>query len=129
LKHLTFSSADVGDVFIFKATSARISFVISRETILGRLADDGITGHFNSPSAPHFGGLWDTGVKSMKHHLKRTVGDRTLTYEELATVLAQIEACSNSLPLYPRNSEGISDGLSPRSILSWSYSLCQQAKQ
>jgi len=74
------------------------------------------------------GGLWEAGVKSMKHHLKRAVGDRTLTYEEWATVLAQIEACLQSRPLYPRNNEGISDGPSPRSLLSWSYSLCQQSQ-
>lgn len=61
----------------------------------------GMEWHFNPPSAPHFGGLWEAGVKSIKHHLKRVVGDVKLTYEELATVLCQIEACLNSRPLYP----------------------------
>ncbi|XP_041451639.1 uncharacterized protein LOC121405107 [Drosophila obscura] len=74
-------------------------------TILSKLADDGITWHFNPPSAPHFGGLWEAGVKSMKYHLKRTIGVRTLTYEELATVLAQIEACLNSRPLCPLSND------------------------
>lgn len=57
--------------------------------------------HFIPPAAPHFGGLWEAGVKSIKHHLKRVIGDVKLTYEELATVLCQIEACLNSRPLYP----------------------------
>lgn len=57
--------------------------------------------HFIPPSAPHFGGLWEAGVKSTKRHLKRIIGDGTLTYEEMATTLCQIESCLNSRPLCP----------------------------
>lgn len=55
--------------------------------------------HFIPPVAPHHGGLWEAAVKSAKHHLVRVVGDQRLTYEELATVLAKIEACLNSRPI------------------------------
>ena len=66
----------------------------------------------NSPAlSPHFGGLWEAGVKSMKYHLRRTVGAEKLTYEEFTTVLCQVEALLNSRPLLPLHShspEGIS---------------------
>ncbi|KMQ91466.1 transposon polyprotein [Lasius niger] len=66
-----------------------------------QLAADGTEWTFIPPSAPHFGGLWEAGVKSAKHHLRRVLGDQLLTYEELSTLLCQVEACLNSRPLYP----------------------------
>lgn len=71
------------------------------DEITTELTKLGTEWHFIPPSAPHFGGLWEAGVKSIKHHLKRVIGDTKLTYEEMSTVLCQIEACLNSRPLCP----------------------------
>ncbi|GFW54560.1 integrase catalytic domain-containing protein [Trichonephila clavipes] len=65
------------------------------------LTDNGIKWHQNVPGAPHMGGLWETGIKSTKYHLKRVVGETKLTYEEFETFVTQIEACLNSRPLAP----------------------------
>ncbi|XP_058808605.1 uncharacterized protein LOC131674108 [Phymastichus coffea] len=67
----------------------------------GELAKDGTSWKFIPPSAPHFGGLWEAGVKSMKRHLMRVASPRRLTYEELTTLLVSIEATLNSRPLIP----------------------------
>ncbi|XP_063830205.1 uncharacterized protein LOC135079477 [Ostrinia nubilalis] len=69
------------------------------------LANDGTTWHHIPPSAPHFGGLWEAGVKSIKFHLKRVLGNTTLTYEEMSTVTSQIEACLNSRPISPMSDD------------------------
>ena len=68
--------------------------------------------------SPHFGGLWEAAVKSAKLHLKKVVGEVKLTYEELCTVLSQVEACLNSRPLValPNDEDGI-EALTPGHFL------------
>ncbi|XP_011706173.1 PREDICTED: uncharacterized protein LOC105461373 [Wasmannia auropunctata] len=85
------------------AALRRMFSASSREArSIGRiLAEERIQWRFNPPAAPHFGGLWEAAVKSLKHHLRRVVGESTLTFEEMATLLAQVEACLNSRPLHP----------------------------
>ncbi|XP_022816835.1 uncharacterized protein LOC111349816 [Spodoptera litura] len=63
-----------------------------------KLALDGTKWHFIPAYSPHMGGLWEAGVKSMKHHLKRIL-TKHVTYEEMITLLCQVEACLNSRPL------------------------------
>ncbi|XP_018799641.1 PREDICTED: uncharacterized protein LOC108975543 [Bactrocera latifrons] len=62
-------------------------------------ADEGCSFIFITPRAPHYGGLWEAAVKSAKHHIIRVTGNALLTAEELATVLAELEASLNSRPL------------------------------
>ncbi|XP_011312152.1 uncharacterized protein [Fopius arisanus] len=69
------------------------------------LATNGTRWSFIPPRAPHFGGKWEAAVKSTKHHLRRTLGTTTLTYEELNTILIQIEACLNSRPFSPMSDD------------------------
>ena len=52
-----------------------------------------VTWHHIPERAPHFGGIWESAVHSAKHHLKRTVGNIKLNFEEFSTVACQIEAC------------------------------------
>ncbi|XP_059045792.1 uncharacterized protein LOC131841489 [Achroia grisella] len=63
------------------------------------LATDGTSWKFIPPRAPNFAGLWEAGIKSTKFHVKRVIGDATLTFEEMSTLLCQVEACLNSRPI------------------------------
>lgn len=66
---------------------------------ISNISELGVQWHFNAPAWPSAGGLWEAAVKSFKYHLKRTLGEQKLTYEEFCTLLFQIEACLNSRPL------------------------------
>lgn len=68
--------------------------------ISDHLSKDNISWKFIPPSAPHVGGLWEAGVKSVKLHLKRVIGDSKLTYEKMYTLLVKIESLLNSRPMW-----------------------------
>jgi len=92
----TFIGADRELTTAFRTASRDPSF-------LNLAASQGVAWHFIPPAAPHFGGLWEAGVRSVKHHLRRVIGAHTLTFEEFTTLLCNIEACLNSRPLAPPN--------------------------
>ena len=54
---------------------------------------------FIPPHGPYFGWLWDAAVKSMKYHLRRTFGSQVAIFEELCTLLVEVEACLYYGPL------------------------------
>jgi hypothetical protein len=60
------------------------------------LANQGCDWKFIPPHMPHFCGLWEAALKSKTYHLRGALGSRVVTYEELSTLLEEIEACLNS---------------------------------
>ncbi|XP_048486334.1 uncharacterized protein LOC125490598 [Plutella xylostella] len=95
--------SDNGTNFVGSAKELKVLFEEGKANMSTQvaelLANDGTTWHFIPPRMPNYGGLWEAGVQSAKRHLTRVNGDTKLTYEEMATLLAQIEACLNSRPL------------------------------
>ncbi|GFX39291.1 integrase catalytic domain-containing protein [Trichonephila clavipes] len=71
----------------------------ANEAISYYLSKSSIDWHFIPPSSPHFRGIWESGIRSVKFHLKRVLGETILTFEELTILLTQIEGLLNSRPL------------------------------
>ncbi|XP_045765566.1 uncharacterized protein LOC123867535 [Maniola jurtina] len=69
------------------------------------------------PRAPHFGNMWESNIKCFKTHLYRVIGNQLLTYEELITVLTQIECILNSRPLCLMSSDPHPEILTPAHFL------------
>lgn len=77
----------------------------AQDSIQQFVVQKGINFHFNPPAAPHQGGLWESAVKSAKHHLRRVMGDTVLTLSQFITLSTQVEAMLNSRPLTPLSSD------------------------
>ncbi|XP_055633307.1 uncharacterized protein LOC129773688 [Toxorhynchites rutilus septentrionalis] len=77
----------------------------SRDQVVKLCSDEGIEFRFIPPRSPHFGGIWEAAVKSLKHHLYRTLKNALVTAEQMEILLCQIEACLNSRPLTQLSSD------------------------
>ncbi|GFT33024.1 DUF5641 domain-containing protein [Trichonephila clavipes] len=95
---LTSELTDAEQFLIRKAQARKFSEDFKR-------LERSISWKFIPPRSPNFGGLWESCVKFVKYHLRRVVGNARLTYEELSTALAQIEAVLKSRPISPLSSD------------------------
>ena len=89
---------ELSDLYTFLALPS--TQVAVKEELLSRR----ITWHFIPDRAPHFGGIWEAGVKAAKRCLKGAVGKTTLSYEEATTIFCQAEAILNSRPYVSQDS-------------------------
>ncbi|XP_062557876.1 uncharacterized protein LOC134222728 [Armigeres subalbatus] len=76
-----------------------------QQYVIRHSADEEIQFRFIPARSPNFGGLWESAVKSFKLLFKRTIGSHTLLYDEMLTVLTQMEAVMNSRPLTPLSND------------------------
>ncbi|XP_014836152.1 PREDICTED: uncharacterized protein LOC106914091 [Poecilia mexicana] len=81
-------------------------------TLTEFFTDKGITWKFIAERAAWWGGFWERLVRSVKTCLRKVLGKASLSFEELTTVLTEVEAVLNSRPL----SYVTSDALEPQPL-------------
>ncbi|XP_067280209.1 uncharacterized protein [Pseudorasbora parva] len=91
--------SDQGTNFRGGETELRETFSQLSPVLQKLLAKQRISFHFNPPASPHFGGVWEREIRSIKTALRTTLGSETVSEEVLRTVLIEIEAILNSKPL------------------------------
>lgn len=79
--------------------------VANKNELTNLISQEGIEWHFIPSNSPHFGGLWEAGVRATKFHFKRVASNSFLNYEEFYSLLVQVEAILNSRPLSPLSSD------------------------
>ena len=96
-----------------------MSGILRAREVLVYLSNNRITWSFIVERAPWWGGFWERMVQSVKRSLRKSVGRSMLCFDQLNTLLVEIEAIVNSRPqtyVYS-DSEGISYALSPSHLL------------
>ena len=71
----------------------------NQEHLSDQLSQEGIEWHFNTPAAPHMGGIWERMVASVKRALQAVLGRVIVSEETLRTVVVEVESVVNSRPL------------------------------
>jgi len=80
----------------FKAASKDISNVLRSTAVRQYITDKRVVWQFIVEKAPWWGGFWERMVRSVKNCMKKTVGRSLLDFEELHTLMVDIEATINN---------------------------------
>ena len=101
----------------FKAAAKGISAVLNSSVVQGYSANTRVQWSFNLEKAPWWGGLFERLIKSTKRCLKKTIGQARITYDELVTVVTEVEMILNSRPLSYVSTEDLEEPLTPSHLL------------
>jgi transposase InsO family protein len=85
------------------------------------LRDRGIDWDFILPYAPWNGGFYERMVRSTKRCLKKVLKKNSLTYEEMQTLLMEVENTINNRPLTYIENDFTIEPLSPNHLI---YGRC-----
>ncbi|XP_046556868.1 uncharacterized protein LOC124266100 [Haliotis rubra] len=85
----------------FKGADAELqrAFSMMEPVLIDRLSEQKIRWKYNPPNSPHFGGVWEREIKSLKSALRVILRDQCVSEAVLHTVLVEIEGILNSKPL------------------------------
>ncbi|XP_026056216.1 uncharacterized protein LOC113041867 [Carassius auratus] len=110
--------SDCGTNFRGADRELREAFSIMEPELKVQLSDYQISFMFNPPSAPHFGGIWEREVRSIKNALQVALGTQAVTEDVLSTVLVEVEGILNSKPLgYASSDVADMDPITPNILL------------
>lgn len=101
----------------FKCAAKELRALLKQREVQQYLACNQIKWTFNVERAPWWGGVFERLVKSTKRCLRKVVGRARLFYDELSTVLTEIEAVINCRPLTYISAEDLDEPLTPSHFL------------
>ena len=93
--------SDNGTIFVAAEKELRqLVKQLDKERIINATSNNqAIQWHFNSPSAPHFGGVFESMVKSAKKALRAIIGEADINDEEMHTAMCASEGLLSSRPI------------------------------
>ena len=98
-------------------TSKVIRNVTSDPVVKEHFADLQVEWRFNLERAPCWGGFFEWLIGCAKRCLRKTLGKASLTYDELLTVVTELEAVLNLRPLMYVHANDLEEPLTPSHLL------------
>ena len=68
-------------------------------------AHQGLKWHFSPPDTPWYNGCAESLIKSIKRAMKNSIGEQTLSFPKLQTVMFEVSNVVNERPIGVRNKE------------------------
>ena len=104
----------------FQAASKQIRTIVRSEEVQSYITNNRIEWKFIIEKAPWWGGFWERLIQSVKKILRKIVGRSSLNYDELTTILTEIECIINSRPItyVYDDQESISYPLTPSHLIN-----------
>ena len=103
----------------FQSSSKEIRKIARSPEVWRYLTDNRITWNFIVEKAPWWGGYWERLVRSIKSPIKKVIGRSTVSYDEMCTLLTEVEAVINARPLtyVYDDEESVSYPLTPSDLI------------
>ena len=102
----------------FKSAKRLIKMTLEDPTVRRFFSNLQLTWTFNLEKAPWQGGFFERLIQSAKRCLKRTIGNSKLSYDELLTVVTEVELILNSRPLSYVSTEDLEEPLTPSHLIT-----------
>ena len=101
----------------FKNAAKRLVALFELQEVVEFMNDKRIKWEFNLPKAPWWGGFFERLVKCTKRCINKISGNARLSFDEMHTVIIEIEAILNSRPLTYIDVEDIDEALTPSHLM------------
>ena len=112
----------------FKSAAKWLGKVQQEETFHAFLADNAVEWRFNLSRAPWWGGQYERLIGLFKRAFHKTIGNGTLTWEELEEVVLDVEVTLNNRPLNYLEDDVEFSVLTPSSMLNVNPYLMPEMK-
>ena len=107
----------------FKSSAKRLTRLFDLAEVQEFLLERRVKWSFNLPKAPWWGGFFERLIKCTKRCLKKMLGRARVTYDELLTLVVEVEAILNSRPLTYMYPDDVEEALTPSHLLTGSRLL------
>ena len=103
----------------FKTSSKEIIKIARSPDVICYLKNSRISWRFIVERTPWWGGFWERLIRSIKRCIKKCIGRANLTWEELSTLIVEVECIINSRPItyLCDDLDGVTTSLSPSHLI------------